>query len=212
MARSVVRPEFGPALPELLASWPRVLRLGVVALALSAVAVVAALWARSHSDPLTRIIVARPVAFNIGYQSPFTRRTPLRGEIVRLADRDQWLSVSELRLPPFRGDVAGILPLYATGIERELAAGRPGFQLRGEGRANINAIQGYGFTYIVRAQGGRRRYGQQLFLPVDATSRSGVTIALEADASPAVTNPDMVGRTGPLKVSLRSFRFGTETP
>lgn len=212
MARSVVRPEFGPALPELLAPLPRALRRGLAVAALLALGAIAALWARSHSDPLTRIIVARPVAFNIGYQSPFTRRALLRGEIVRLADRDQWLSVSELRLPPFRGDVAGILPLYATGVERAMAAGRPGFQVRSEGRANVNAIQGYGFTYIVRAPGGRRRYGQQLFLPVDATSRSGVTIALEADASPAVTNPDMVGRTGPLKVSLRSFRFGTQTP
>lgn len=212
MALSVVRPEFGPALPELLAPLPRTIRRGLAALALLALVAVFAFWTRSQGDPLTRIVVARPVAFNIGYQSPFTRRAPSRGEIVRIADRDQWLSVSELRLPPFRGDVAGILPLYATGVAREMGSSRPGFQVRGEGRTNINAIQGYGFTYIVRAPDGRRRYGQRLFLPIDVTSRSGVTIGLEADASPAVANPEMVGRTGPLKVSLRSFRFGTETP
>lgn len=212
MSRSVVRPELGPSLPELLAPLPLLVRRGLLVLALVVLGGIVALWARAHRDPMTRIIIRQPVVFNIGYQSPFARIPPAAGEIVRVGDRDQWLAVSALRLPPFRGDVAGLLPLYATGIERRLERDRPGLQVRSEGRATVNSIQGYAFTYIVRGQGGHRRYGQLLLLPDDATSRSGVTIALEADAGPAITNPDMVGRTGPLKATLRSFRFGTQTP
>lgn len=211
MAQSIVRPELGPTLPELLAPLPRAARRGLAVAALLVLAVIVGFWVRSRADPLTRIVVQRPVAFNLGYQSPFSRLPARAGELVRVGHRDQWFSVSELRLPPFHGDVAGLLPLYSTAVARELARVRPGLQVRSEGRVNVNAIQGYGFSYIVR-EAGARVYGQRILLPTDASSRSGVTLALESAASPAVPNPDMVGRTGPLKVTLRSFRFGTVTP
>jgi hypothetical protein len=214
---SAVRPEFGPTLPELLGprvrALPRFVRL---ALALLGVVVVALLlWAvflRGSSAPGAVIVVREPMAFNFVHRAPLERTAPGQGELVRVAGRGQAFAVSSLKLPAYRGDAAGFLPVYATQIQTEMARRFPEFMVRLEGRANVNRIQGYELLFQYRRPGGQLAYGRRILLLPTSTARDGVDLLLTATRTPAVARVDAVGRNGALKTSLRSFRFGTERP
>src|ERR1700760_2258689 len=97
---SVVRPEFGPTLPELLG--PRIRRLPRAAqLALAAVTalvVLLLLWALVlRGDPPAKVkravIAPSPVAFNFAYRSPFKKLAPEAGELARVGSETQSFSV-----------------------------------------------------------------------------------------------------------------------
>src|SRR4051812_41376210 len=112
---SVVRPEFGPTLPELLGprlrALPRPLRLALAVLA--ALVVVVAAWAlllRGGSE-LPATVVREPIAFNFVHRAPMHRRAPQGTELARVSGGGQSFAVSELRLPPYQGDSAGTLPV-----------------------------------------------------------------------------------------------------
>ncbi|MBI5106563.1 MAG: hypothetical protein HZB46_16530, partial [Solirubrobacterales bacterium] len=144
-----VRPEFGPTLPELagprLRALPRPAR--IVVLGAAAVVVLALLWAlllRGDGKPERRpVVVERPVAFNFGYRAPLAKLPPPQGALARVASPGLSFTVRELRLPPYRGDSAGTLPIVAGQLTDQMRATFDGFQFRQEGRANINRQQGY---------------------------------------------------------------------
>jgi hypothetical protein len=214
---SAVRPEFGPTLPELLAprlrALPRAARSALAVLA--AVVVLVGLWAlllRGGDDGTHGVVVRKPIALNFIYRAPFTREALTAGELAHVGGRGQSFAVRELRLPAYRGDSAGFLPVYATRLENEMARVLPGFQWRYEGRANVNKIQGYEIVFQYRRAGGRLAYGRRILLLPDTTARQGADLLLTAPRSPAIPRADAIGRNGPLKTSLRSFRFGTERP
>lgn len=209
---SLVRPGFGPSLPEIVATQPRWVQL--LARAAGAVLVLAVLWwvIFGRGSDLTRVVMSDPVAFNIGYQAPLQRVAPARGERVRLEAPGQEFVVRPLRLPAYRGFFSGFLPVYASVLGQRMARERPGLTVRGEGRVNINRVQGYELLYQAPGKDGQRRYGRRIMLLPNDTARDGVELLLEADASAAVVNPESTGKTGPLKTALRSFRFGTDTP
>src|SRR5215211_3797299 len=103
----VVRPEFGPTLPEVLGprlrALPRALQVAVAALA--ALVVAAAVFAfatRGSAQPDQAVVVRAPVAFNFIFRAPFTRQAPSAGELVRIGGRGQSFSVRPLRLAPYR--------------------------------------------------------------------------------------------------------------
>jgi len=214
---SVVRDEFGPTLPELIAprlrALPRPLRLVLAAVA--GVVVLVLIWAlllRGGGNGLRPLVVHRPIAFNLVYRAPLRNQAPAAGELARLANSSgQSMTVRELRLPAFRGDASGFLPTYVTTLEREMARRYPGFLARYEGRANVNKIQGYEFYFQYR-RGGQLAYGRRVLLLPTATARQGADLLLLTPRTPAVARYDAVGKNGSLKTALRSFRFGTERP
>jgi hypothetical protein len=214
---SAVRPEFGPTLPEVLGPrirvLPRAVRVALAALGVLVVVLLGyALFLRGGGAQAKRAVIVRsPVAFNFVYRAPFRKEAPLAGELARVGSKDQSFSVRELKLPAYRGDAAGFLPLYAAQQEAQMARDLPGFQWRTDGRANINKQQGYEIVFQYRPAG-KLTYGRRIFLLPTVTAREGADIWLFAPRSPAVVHADDVGHNGGLKTALRSFRFGTERP
>jgi hypothetical protein len=215
---SVVRPEFGPTLPELVGprirSWPRPARIALAALA--ALVVLLILYAIFKPQGATTrkraVIVRTPVAFNFAYRRPFAKQ-PLQGsETARVGSQTQTFAVSPLQLPAYQGDAAGFLPLYAAQQEAAMARRFPGFVWKDDGRANINKQQGFEIVFQYRGADGRTYYGRRIFLLPNVTSRTGADILVTAPFSPAIAHADDVGHNGGLKTALRSFRFGTERP
>ena len=215
---SAVRPEFGPTLPELLGPrirvLPRPVRLALVALAALVVVLLAyALFFRGEGTKAKRAVIVRePVAFNFVYRAPFRKQAPLHGELARVGSKDQSFSVRELKLPAYRGDAAGFLPLYAATLQQQMARDLPGFAWRADGRANINKQQGFEIVFQFRRSDGTLTYGRRILLLPNVTTRQGADIWATAPRSPAIVRADDVGHNGGLKTALRSFRFGTERP
>jgi hypothetical protein len=221
---SVVRPEFGPTLPELLG--PRLVSLGRrgrlalgMGVALLALAVVAAL-ALHEGDGRTTVVVREPIAFNLLVPASLARVAPHGDEVLRLqsppgTQAPQRLTASPLRLAPYRGDAGATLAILAVGLVEEMRAELPGFVHRGDGRARVNQAPGYQIAYQARI-GGRTTYGRRVLVLPDTEDgpqpREGLDLDLRAARSLAVPSVDAVGRNGALKLPLASFRFGTERP
>jgi hypothetical protein len=215
---SVVRPEFGPTLPELLGPRLRALpRAGRIALAVLGLLILL-LLARvlfggdSAATKLHGVVVREPLAANFVYRAPFHKQPPGAGELARIAaPNGQSFALRELRVPPYKGDAAGMLPVYASQLEDRMARELPGFVWRYDGRVNVNRIQGYeiGFQY---RRGGKLTYGRRILLLPTTTATQGADLLLTSPRMPSVARYDAVGRNGGLKTALRSFRFGTERP
>jgi len=222
---SVVRPEFGPTLPELLAPRVRALpRAAQVALAvLAALLVAGAAYAVVHkreSDARPQAVVRSPIAYNLIYGSPLERVAPRGRETLRLqtasgAPAPQRFTVTPYRLPPYKGDATGILTLQSANMIAQMRRTIPGFVWRGDGRVNYNRQPGYEILYQAKIDG-RTTYGRRTVLvPGDDTHpREGVDISMVAARSDATPRVDAVGATNgsALKTAIRSFRFGTQRP
>jgi hypothetical protein len=218
---SVVREEFGPTLPELLA--PRLRRLplaGRVAVGALALAVVVALaWLALRPPPGEGwIVVHKPIAFNLITAPGVERVAPRAGELLRLranAAGAETFTVRRLAIPRYRGDVTTELTFMASGLIDDMQAHVPGFVLRSEGRARILASPGYQIVYQVQI-GRHTGYGRRVLLVPDPGIESHPRVATDIDVraarSPAIPNADAVGNNGVLKTPLRSFRFGTQRP
>lgn len=217
---SVVRPEFGPTLPELLAPrvrrWPLTVRLALVA---AGIAVLGALiWLALRPDPTRRpLIVREPVTFNLLYSSEGLARVPARtGEVLRLHTRSdaapQSFAVSGLRLPAYRGDVLAQLTLRSAGMIQDMRRALPGFVWRGDGHTSINRQPGYLILFQARIDG-RTTYGKRVMLMPDSEApRAGLDITLLSTRSNTVPSVEAVGANGLLKTPLRSLRFGEDRP
>jgi hypothetical protein len=215
---SVVRPEFGPTLPELLGprirAWPRPARIALAAVAaLVVLLLLYALFKPAGATARKRAVIVRtPVAFNFAYRRPFAKQ-PLQGaETARVGSQTQAFAVTPLSLPAYQGDAAGFLPLYAAEQEAQMAKDLPGFAWRADGRTNINKQQGFEIVFQFRRSDGTLTYGRRTFLLPTPLSRQGADIWAIAPRSPAIVRADDVGHNGGLKTALRSFRFGTERP
>jgi len=214
----LVKPEYGPSLPALVRALPlggRLAVAGLIALAVAGVIVVGAL--RDDIRTATAV-VPEPFAFNLIFREDQLRRVaPGPGERLRLetleANRSpQRFVVRNLRLPAYRGEVGGALPLFATGLGEDLRAALPAYQPRGESPARINDLPGYQITFQTKV-GGRTAYGKRyLLLPDEPGARDGADLELLSVRAPAVPRPESLGVNGPLKTPLRSFRFGAERP
>jgi hypothetical protein len=220
---SVVRPEFGPTLPELLGPRVRALpRAAQVVLALLAALVLVALVAlirRDTDDNRPHVVVREPIAYNLIYPPSLQRVRPHAGETLRLETppgtaAPQSFAVKPLTLPPYRGDSTGILTLMSAQMITRMAKQYPGFVWRGDGRVNYNRQPGYEILFQARI-GGRTTYGRRTMLVPggDTPPREGLDITMLAARSPAIPRVDAVGSApGALKTAIRSLRFGTERP
>jgi len=211
---ATLRPELGPGLPDLLAArlrWP-VRRTRGVLLALFATLVLV---------QATRIVLSRGAGLTNDAIVSLKRVTPRAGEALRLvsapgAKTYERFTVAPLRLAPYTGDPAGILPVIAAReVGRLRASFREGFRYRGDGRTRINEIPGHQLLFQTRI-GGRLYYGKRYFLLTEveppAQSRQGVVITVLARYSKTTPSIDAIGAFGQTKGPLRSFRFGTERP
>jgi hypothetical protein len=217
---SVVRPEFGPTLPELLGPrWRALPRPARIALAIGAFVVVAGVVVAlvRGGEKRHEVVVRGPLAFNLVHPDSIVRVDPRPGELLRLERRPgtgpaQSYVVKQVRIPAYRGDINGFLPLYTSGLLEAEQRRDPGFGLREEGRVRINDLPGYGYVFQTRV-GGRTTYGRRLLLfPDEPGVRDGADVLLLAERSPSVPRADSVGNSGALKTALRSLRFGTERP
>jgi hypothetical protein len=219
---SVVRPEFGPTLPELVGprvrALPRAVRLALAALAALIVVAAAAVLLRDTRDTRPHAVVRTPVAFNVLYPKPLERVRPRGREVLRLQTppgtaAPQSFAVTPLRLPPYRGDAGALLAVMASNLVTRMSKTVPGFVWRGDGRVNYNRQPGYEIQFQATI-GGRTMYGRRtLLLPGgDTPPRAGVDIMILAARSPAIPSINAVATNGALKTAIRSFRFGTERP
>lgn len=211
----VVRPELGPTLPEILGprlrALPAIVR-GVV-YGIAALLLVVLLWALlvRPGDDVRGVVVREPVAYNYVYRAPMRRTASIAGVTSGVSGSGQSFTVRTLRLPAYRGDSSGTLPVFAERQLDAMAKRYPGFLLRYEGRANVNGAPGYELVFQYRDRG-QTAYGRRVLLLPDPTARDGVDITMLSGRTVAVPRADAVGRNGALKTSLRSFRFGTERP
>ena len=223
---ATLRPEFGPGLPDLLAPRVRwtVRRTRIVLIALFAVLVVvqgARVLLSGGSGLTNDALVREPVAFTLGFRDGLERVPPRAGEMLRLqtppgAKTGETFTVAPLRLPPYTGDQAGVLPILAAAEVDRLRASFPtDFRYRGDGRVRINEIPGHQVLFQTRIAG-RLHYGKRyLLLPVvepPLQPREGAALTLLSRSSKATPSVDAVGVFGLMKGPLRSFRFGTERP
>lgn len=218
---AVVKPEFGPTLPELAGPRLRALPRGAKVAVAAAAALLAAalLWlVFLRDDGRTPIVVRGPFSFNLVYDDARLERVaPGAGEALRLqtpsSDPDpESFAVRAVRLPAYAGDASGVLPGFATGLIERMRAADPQFILRAEGRARVNRQPGYQIQFQT-TRDGRTTYGRRTLLFQDEPGeRDGADITLIAARSPAMPNVDQVGSNGPGKLPYRSFRLGTERP
>lgn len=220
---AILRPEFGPTLPELLA--PRVrmtparLRIAILVLAALLVGAFAVRKVLQRTSSLTNdVLVTRPIAFTLGYREGLERVAPGPGEALRLqtpagSPSPERMTVAPLRLAPYTGEQSGVLPIVASRDIATLRRAFPdGFRYRGDGRTRINLLPGHVVLFQTRLAG-RTTYGRRYFLlPDEPGAREGAAITLLSTRSPAIPSVDAVGAVGLLKGPLRSFRFGTERP
>ena len=218
---ATLRPGFGPGLPELLAPRLRwsVRRTRRVLLALLALAVLvqgARILLSGGSGLTNDVLVREPVAFTLGYRDGLVRVAPGPGETLRLQSRPggstvERFVVSPLRIGPYEGDSAGILPVVAAREVSKLRAAFPtDFRYRGDARARINEAPGHQISFQTRL-GGRLHYGKR-FLLLGEQGGEGVTLTLLSRYSAATPSVASVGVFGLMKGPLRSFRFGTDRP
>lgn len=221
MSSSLVRPEYGPTLAQLAGPrwrrWPRWVRIALIAGAVLAVIAIVVV-ARSGAEPRDTIVAKSPLAFNLVYQADKLQKVaPVAGEELRLRSpagtaAPALVTVRPVRLPPYTGDPAGTLPVFASNLINQMRRADPTFVLRSEGRARVNGQPGYQIQYQV-TRNGKTVYGRRALLFEDKPGvRDGADITLLATRSPTIPNVDAVGSNGPTKLVYRSFRLGTERP
>jgi hypothetical protein len=211
---SAVKPEYGPTLVQLLAPRPLAVRIAAgIGAAVLIIAVV--LIALSTRPDVTYVLEHEPVTFNFGYGPQF-ERVSKAGTVVALSHVRNGLFldsfvVRPLALPPYRGAVGGMLPVYADAYIERLRHRYSGFEFVSEGRTRINNAIGYEVTFRAK-RGGRTNYGRHLLLVEDSPDglRRGVILELTSTAAAGTPNADEIGNHGALKQALRSFRFGSD--
>jgi hypothetical protein len=217
----LVLPAHRPTLPELLrprlARVPRPVRIAAVALGAALVIAIAYLSLRPGAGE-NEYVQRGSLEFNFRYPDALSRAEPRGGELVRVQQRRddglfvQSMAVEALRLPAYRGEVVGLLPLYADREIRALAGRFESFELVQDGKTRLNEVPGYVIAFRARL-GERRLFGRTILLPEpEPGARSGVRLVLLATPSAGVNRAEEVGMRGIVKRPYRTFRFGTEAP
>jgi hypothetical protein len=188
----------------------------MVVLALTVAAFVA--FRLSGAEPPEHYVHRGQPAFNFTHSDVLRRRAPSpAGEQVLLEHRRgslfvQSFAVRRVQLPPYEGDVAGIVPVAAERLLDSLERRHTEFELVGEGKARINEAPGYQVFFRARL-GERRLLGRVVMLPEPKPgSRRAVALELLGTPVSGVSTARDMGTNEVLKQPLRSFRFGVERP
>ena len=212
----LVLPEYGPTGPELIRRrfGPRMRR--VLALVVAIVVVLLAALIATHDDGLEQLEHRSAPVFNLLYPpAQVDRVAPRPGELVRLRSHRGRLrmvvTVRRLSLPPYRGSVSGLLPIYAERHLRTLAAELPGFRARTEGKTRVNGAPGYQLRYRA-GPAARRTLGIDILLVPEDGRRDGVLLRYRQTNPPRAlseADSDLVKAT---RKAFRSFSFGLDRP
>jgi hypothetical protein len=213
----LVSPAYRPTLREELARHRPAVRWGVLG-TIALVVLVLVGWALRPADKGVHFVHESAPVFNLRYAHAFERLAPQRGELLHIRRRNargrevDAFSVRPLALPPYRGDVGGLLPVYAERVLGELRAAYPGLKLIEEGKARVNLVAGYSLLFRV-GRGRDRMFGREVLLPEPGPgARAGVRMALRTWKGSGIALPRDLGARGALKTPYRSFRYGTEAP
>jgi hypothetical protein len=216
MAAVPMKAQYGPTLGQLLAPrWRAAARPTRWALILGAVSVLAVLVAAGLTLENASYSHGGRLPFSFSYRGLY-HATPATGEYVSLkrlspgGRLEDSFAVEPLRLPPYAGRVSGELPLYAAGYIQALKARFPDFELRAEGKSNINVQTAYDIYFTTRTDG-QTDFGRVvLYMPSPAGVREGVAIVMLTSMHPRypLNQPPEVAVTGLLARPLRSFSFG----
>lgn len=210
----VIKAEYGPTLPQLLAPRSLAIRLAAAAAAVLILGGAAVIAITSRPDE-NAVLVREPITFNFVHGDEWEDARPAGSLVALRHERDglflDAFAIREMRLPAYRGAVSGTLPVYANGYVRTLRGRYAGFELVSEGRARINNAIGYEVTFRARA-GARRLYGRHYMLVEEEPAGRRQGVVLELTSTPAAGTPNVteIGNHGALKQPLRSFRFGEE--
>jgi hypothetical protein len=210
----LVRPEFEPTLPALVRRRTGLPERATVALLVLALVLIAAavLIVRPRVDGVSKLVHGDQPAFNLVYASGALHEAdPRPDELARLEGRrgrqTATITVRPLALPAHEGDAAhGLLPVYASGHIRELAAELDGFKLLDEHRTRLNDAPGY----EMRFQSGSTIGIDTVLLPDEEETRGAVLLSMRrtVDGRPRLGKrekeyADLVSE------AFRSFEYGT---
>jgi hypothetical protein len=210
---TLVRQEFEPTLPALLRrriGLPERATVALLVLALVLIAA-AALFVRPRVDGVSEIVAGDPPFQLVYSNSALHEADPRPGELARLEGRrgrqSATITVRPLALPAHEGDVAhGLLPVYASGHIRELAAELDGFKLLDQHRTRLNGAPGY----EMRFQSGSTIGIDTVLLPEEEETRGAVLLSMRrtVDGRPRLGKrekeyADLVSE------AFRSFEYGT---
>lgn len=214
-----VKEEFAPTLPQLLApridSLPRIV-LRIIAAGALLVAVAVILLALRLRDPV--FSYAGPPAFSTSYPRAMTKERTPPGALLLLEQHssiglEASLEITPLRLPGYRGEISGQLPVIASNMIARLQASDPTFVPWSRGRTRINLVPGYSFTYQ-RTIDGRVYWGRYVLITRNISGdRNGILISMLTDPTPLITaatkpvTPDSVGSVGVLFEPFERLRF-----
>jgi hypothetical protein len=169
-----------------------------------------------RGDGLTSVEHRSAPVFSLLYPAGRVHRVaPRAGELVRLTSRRGRLRMAitarRLTLPPYRGSVAGLLPVYADRQIGPLAAGLPGFRALTDGKARIKDTPAYQLRYRFGAPR-RRALGIDVFAVPEDGDREGVLLRYRQTNPPRGLrgrDKDLVEVTRDV---VRSFHFGLGRP
>jgi hypothetical protein len=212
----LVAEEFRPTLREELARHRPFTRRAIVAL----LVLVALAWVgfvlRPTAKGIPYVHRGDPV-FNLRYGAGFTRMPAAADEYLHIRRKPRGrvldsFAIGPLKLPPYQGDVNGLLPVYAERVLTELRNAHPDLKLIEEGKARVNLVVGYSLLFQA-GRGKDRMFGREILLPQPTPgARTGVRMALRTWRGSGVTDPRSLGAVGSLRIPYRSFRYGTEAP
>lgn len=214
----LVVPEYRPTLPELVhARGGRRALVAAGGLGLLALLLLAFVVLRPQDDSIDLLSNAEPAPFNFRYTAGLERVAPEGDELVRLEARRgdlfiQSFAVSPLRLPAYRGETSGSLPVFAAGEIEALRSRFAEFELVQDAKTRVNEVPGH--VILFRARLGKRRlYGRQVLLPEPLPgTRDGVRLLLLATPAGGVSRASEVGVRGVVKRPYRTFRFEAKAP
>lgn len=216
---ALVKPEFGPSLPELAGPRLRALPRWTLWVAGAASALLVVLFVAGWlvlRTPTRTIEVKSPVAFSVTYPSDSLKRLPAQGtEVVRLvtapgAANPASLDISRVALP--KGQREGSFPLVSSALVEQMRRDNPSFILRGEQPVNINGQAGYQIYYQT-IRGGKTWYGRRFLLFSDNLNDNvGVDVNAQAERNTTggPTTVWEVAQADPLLGTLRSVTLASQ--
>ncbi len=210
---TVVKPQYGPTLAQLVRELPRAAQLAVIALAVLLAVAVAVVALRARPDE-THVIVRGATTFNLAYGPQLQRVSQPRSVFALRRERnglflDSYV-VRPLTLPAYRGAAGGTLPLLSVAYLERMRRRYGPSELAADGRTRINNAIGY--QLVLRAKrGARTLYVRHMLLVPDKPEGARRGVVVEVESTPAAGTPNAVGvgNAGPLKQAMRSFRFGS---
>jgi hypothetical protein len=215
----LLRPEFGPTLPDLLSRRLSVSRRVITIVAVLVLVLIVAGIKVGLSIGRATITVNGDPAFTLVYKTHKLHKASLRpGEIARVQGRGRHVFVAltarRVALPPSKGDViGGQLPIYATQYTDRLSRQLPQFTVSDEGKARIGTAQGYEIGYQSGPKS-HHTYWREIFLvsdPEKGTGQNSVVLRLRQTFSGRTNARDRaLVQAG--KQVYQSFRFGTGRP